>query len=290
MQGTNQKANALQCILAFFLQSTHTPYKVIDVLARLGISISTDAINSAIRSLSVESQNMLQHLGQSRLASYAYDNFDVDLKTHVPTVEKSNDSLKHLTSGLLFPLVHGVTQEHLRCSEELWKRSLLNPHVNEHQLPPKRTWRDLVVKLHHENLSDASALSRHDEFNAQMFLRDLCTYGPEYFHQFRTAIVDPDPIEQIPLVKTPILAARAMDVNNSTVSGNIQAIIELLQQGGITDPSDECTDSPDISQYVILVHGDLGTGEQIQAVQLRRSIQPPGIASSMSCSSLACFT
>ncbi|KIK72316.1 hypothetical protein PAXRUDRAFT_111408, partial [Paxillus rubicundulus Ve08.2h10] len=58
----------------------------------------------------------------SLLASYAYNNFDVDLKSQVLTVEKSNDSLKHLTSGLLFPLVHGVTIDDLKCSEELWKK------------------------------------------------------------------------------------------------------------------------------------------------------------------------
>ncbi|KAI6037302.1 hypothetical protein BKA83DRAFT_4042727, partial [Pisolithus microcarpus] len=65
-------------------------------------------------------------LGQSLLASYAYNNFDVDLKTLALTVEKSNDSLKHLTSGLLFPLVHGVTLNDLKCSEELWRKSALN--------------------------------------------------------------------------------------------------------------------------------------------------------------------
>ncbi|KIK73796.1 hypothetical protein PAXRUDRAFT_20490 [Paxillus rubicundulus Ve08.2h10] len=81
MQGTNQKSNTLQSILRLVLQSAHAPYKVIDTLARLGISISTDSINLAVQSLSVESQNALNHLGQSCLASYAYDNFDVDLKS-----------------------------------------------------------------------------------------------------------------------------------------------------------------------------------------------------------------
>ncbi|KIK26862.1 hypothetical protein PISMIDRAFT_75720, partial [Pisolithus microcarpus 441] len=58
----------------------------------------------------------------SLLASYTYDNFDVDLKTHPLTVERSNDSLKHLTSALLLPLVHGVTLSDLKCLEELWKK------------------------------------------------------------------------------------------------------------------------------------------------------------------------
>lgn len=85
MHGLNQKSNALQSLLGLFLQSAHTPYKVIDTLAHLGISVSTDTINLAIQSLSQESQNSLQRLGRSLLASYAYDNFDVDLWFDVPT-------------------------------------------------------------------------------------------------------------------------------------------------------------------------------------------------------------
>ncbi|KAI6022226.1 hypothetical protein PISMIDRAFT_79654, partial [Pisolithus microcarpus 441] len=266
----------LQSLLGLFLQSAHTPYKVIDTLAHLGISISADTINMAVQSLSKESHTSLQRLGRSLLASYAYDNFDVDLKTSAPTVERSNDSLKHLTSALLFPLVHGVTLSDLKCSEELWKKSALNLQADEPHSSPKLAWWDLL-KLHPERMDSNSKLSRHDRFNSWVFLVDLCTNGPEYFHQFRSKIEDPQPIEQIPTVKTPIYAARAMDINNSTVSGNIQAVIELLAQGGIADPmaaSDgSVLDSPDISEYVILVHGDLGTGERLQAAQLRRSIE-----------------
>ncbi|KAG6371291.1 hypothetical protein JVT61DRAFT_9760 [Boletus reticuloceps] len=282
MQGVNRKSNALQSIIGFFLQSVHAPYNVINTLAHLGISISTDAINMALRSLSIESEHTLQTLGQSLIASYAYDNFDVDLKTHTPTVEKSNESLKHLTSGLLFPLAHGVTPDDLRCSEELWKKSLLNPDGERGQC---RTWWDLV-NLHKPEAAEAQPTtnpkpSRYHQFNAWMFLNDLCTYGPEYFRQFKPMITHPDPIEQMPLVKMPIFAARAMDINNSTVSGNIRAVVELLKQGGVHESAqmglEEDTmddqDSPDISQHVILVHGDLGTAERLYAAQLRRSIE-----------------
>ncbi|KAI6165502.1 hypothetical protein EDD17DRAFT_1774941 [Pisolithus thermaeus] len=131
MQSMNQKVNALQSIIGIFLQSAHTLQKVINTLACIRILISTETINSAIRSLSAESQNHLQTLGQSLLALYAYDNFDVDLKSHLPTVEKSHDSLKHLTSGLLFPLGHGVTTKDLMCSEELWEQSVINSHVED---------------------------------------------------------------------------------------------------------------------------------------------------------------
>ncbi|KAI6095346.1 hypothetical protein F5141DRAFT_1068476 [Pisolithus sp. B1] len=266
-----------KCHAAIKLMSAHTLYKVIDTFTHLGISVSADTINMAVQSLLKESHNSLQHLGWSLLASYAYDNFDVDLKTHTLTVEKSNNSLKHLTSGFLFPLVHGVMLNDLKCLEELWRESVLNLQAGEPYSLPKLMWWDLL-KLYPEWMDPNSKLSHHDQFNAWAFLVNLCTNGLEYFHQFKSMIQDPHPIEQIPTVKTPIYAAHAMDINNSTVSGNIQVVTELLAQGGLADPMamlEENMDfnSPNISEYVILVHGDLGTGEWLQAAQLHHSIE-----------------
>ncbi|EGO04655.1 hypothetical protein SERLA73DRAFT_25834, partial [Serpula lacrymans var. lacrymans S7.3] len=104
MQSTNLKSNALQSVIGIFLQSSYSPEKVIDAMARMGVSISQSAIHSAIRLLSAESHRNIRALGQTMLASYVYDNFDVDLKSHQPVAKKSSDTLKHLTSGLLFPL------------------------------------------------------------------------------------------------------------------------------------------------------------------------------------------
>ncbi|KAG2051583.1 hypothetical protein BDR06DRAFT_850746, partial [Suillus hirtellus] len=123
MQSSNQNLNALQSIFGIFLQSMHTPQRVIETLSRMGVSISVHAINAAIMSLSAESRHAIRALGQTLLAAYAYDNFDVDLKKTVHTVGESEDTLIHLTSGLLFPLQHGVTCEDLRCSSTLWANS-----------------------------------------------------------------------------------------------------------------------------------------------------------------------
>jgi hypothetical protein len=52
-------------------------------------------------------------MGQTLLVGYAYDNFDIDFKTNVPSIEKSGETLTHLTSGTLIHLDHGVTHEDL---------------------------------------------------------------------------------------------------------------------------------------------------------------------------------
>ncbi|KAG1846521.1 hypothetical protein C8R48DRAFT_616294, partial [Suillus tomentosus] len=259
--------NALQSIFGIFLQSMHTPQRVIETLSRMGVSISVHAINAAITSLSAESRHAIQALGQTLLAAYAYDNFDVDLKKTVHTVGESEDMLIHLTSGLLFPLQHGVTCKDLRCSSTLWENSSLNPHVNT-STALKDRWKD-PLNLHSDPL-DATGLSHRDHFNSWKMLSDLVNFGPPYFCQFKDQLCDPETVEAIPVIKTPILAARAMHVCNSTASGNIRSVVELLQQGGIKDPveiDNPDTDMPDMSEYVILFHGDFGTGEHLLAAQ-----------------------
>ncbi|KAG2341212.1 hypothetical protein BDR05DRAFT_888554, partial [Suillus weaverae] len=97
---------------------------------------------------------------------------------------------------------------------------------------------------------------------------------PLYFTQFKDRLHEPELVEGIPIVKTPTVAASAMDVSNSTVAGNIQSIINLLEQGGIVEPdSFDDPEIPDISEYIIMFHGDLGTGEQLQAVQQLHAIE-----------------
>ncbi|KAJ7212805.1 hypothetical protein C8J57DRAFT_982743, partial [Mycena rebaudengoi] len=107
MQSRNSKCNALESVFGIFLHSTNTPEKVIQALSHMGISISQTAILRAIHSLSTETVETLRDLGQTLLVSYAYDNFDINFPTLVPTVEKAADPLTHLTSGVVICLEHG---------------------------------------------------------------------------------------------------------------------------------------------------------------------------------------
>ncbi|KAG2140008.1 hypothetical protein BD769DRAFT_1350350, partial [Suillus cothurnatus] len=103
-------------------------------------------------------------------------------------------------------------------------------------------------------------------FNSWKILSDLIEYGPTYFCQFKDHLGHPESVEMIPMAKTKILASQAMDISNSTVSGNINSVLELLKQGNIEDPA-ECDPLQriDVSEYIVLFHSDLGTGEHLQA-------------------------
>jgi len=151
------------------------------------------------------SHRAIQQLGRTLLAAYAYDNFDVNLKSTNHTIEHSTETLKHLTSGLLFPLMHGVVQDDLRCSQTLWERSLLNPQANQSNRGPQRGWEDLL-SLHHDR-PDEAGLMRRDQFNSWKMLSDIITFGPTYFSGFKEHLHDLETVEQIPVVKTPIVTA-----------------------------------------------------------------------------------
>jgi hypothetical protein len=147
MQSMNRQCNMLASTIGIFLHSCNTPVKVTKILSLMGVSISTKSIHNMINSLSRDSQHSIRSLSQTLTAAYAYDNFDVDLKKSVPTVENSTDTLIHMTSGDLMQLEH-VSAEELRCSQLLWEASFLNP-LNIFQ--PQRSYRDLF-SLHPEQV------------------------------------------------------------------------------------------------------------------------------------------
>ena len=278
LQGTNQKCNQLKAVFGIFLHSCNTPEKVIDALAHMGISISIDAIHDAIRSLSLETYETLRKMGQTLLVAYAYDNFDIDFKTHLPTVEKVHDTLVHLTSGVLIQLEHGVTLDDLRCSEALWKKSYLNPKAKPSEVPPAGTHEDLET-LHPES-DHPSGLTRRQRYISWKFRPDLFDCGPQYFRKFKEELGKPEWVEKVPVVKMRHVPARAMDVNQSKVSGNIRAIANLLEQGGVGDPdegmeedSEYERDVVDMREFVILFHGNLGTFEQVLSVLQQRALE-----------------
>ena len=118
-------------------------------------------------------------MGRTLLVAYAYNNFDIDFKTHVPTIEaKSHNMLTHLTSGTLIQLEHRVTLEDLKCSEMLWKRSPLNPKAHPSDIPPVRSHEDLE-NLHPE-ADHPSGLTHRQRYILWKFRSDLYKYCNGY--------------------------------------------------------------------------------------------------------------
>lgn len=115
-----------------------------------------------------------------------------------------------------------------------------------------------------------SQFSCHMEFKVWILLRDLIESGLDYFKSFSSLLQYPDPIEErIPVEKTRITPVQSMDIPNSTVDGNISTIEKILEQTGLAELDKE-EDTININPYIILFHGDLGTGERIQTAKRQR--------------------
>ncbi|KAF7353120.1 hypothetical protein MSAN_01499400 [Mycena sanguinolenta] len=242
------------------------------------------AIRRAIHSLSAETVDTLRDMGQTLLVGYAYDNFDINFPTLVPTIEKAADPLTHLTSGALIYLEHGVVREDLECSEELWKKSPLNPYLPARPSQPSHNLNNL-----HPEADHPSGLTRRERWNAWKFQSDLYEHGDPAFSSRLEALTLPESVEQIPIVKMRYAPARSMDINQSTHAGNISAVENLLSQGGVgalPSPLNPLEKDPakiaqfkrtrqlvSVLKYIVLFFGDLGTYERVQGVLLRRSIE-----------------
>ncbi|KAI0258558.1 hypothetical protein BC834DRAFT_812807, partial [Gloeopeniophorella convolvens] len=62
----------------------------------------------------------LRALASTRLASFVYDNFEMDFKSWQQNVDKPGSTLVHATSAFAFPLEHGVVPDDLKCANQLW--------------------------------------------------------------------------------------------------------------------------------------------------------------------------
>ena len=266
LQSSNQNCNALQSIIGVFLKSCNAPETVCEFLAHAGLSLSTTSINNAVTNLSREADSKIRELGTSFLTSYAYDNLDIDLKHSVPTLENSQETLIHLTSGTMLPL-HDVALDDLNCSDQLWAKSRLNPDI------PRNTVQKVdIVDLMgiHPEQDHPSGLLRDERFNAWKFLHDLLNYGPEAFQKYKVKLGDPEVVDAIPLKKTTQVPNTALDVAPSTPAQNAEALEAFFKQAGIGDPK-ENAHMQSTGNFVVLVFGDLLTGERIRSLMESRS-------------------
>ncbi|TFK18253.1 hypothetical protein FA15DRAFT_649673 [Coprinopsis marcescibilis] len=280
MNHASQRCNSLQSVVGIFLHSCNTSETVCELLARFGLSISTTSINEAVNSLSKEAGEEARRIGQQLMVSYAYDNLDVTLKHGTPTVEQSDETLHHFTTGTLLPLNHGVTSEDLDCSKELWKTSPHNPANRPDpvtkKLNPNTCTRpeipfECLYTVHAEpDKVHPTGLTRSQRFMAWKILDDLIHHGPDYFQRFSTLNGQPEEVEKIPITKTTQTPLRIIDISPSTPSNNATALTSFFLQAGVGESAKDQR-LRELFNRVILVFGDLLTGQHINSLQDSRA-------------------
>lgn len=217
-----------------------------------------------VNSLSIKSVDHIWSLVWTLTASFAYDNFNMEFKSHAPIIKKHGDSLKHAMSAIIFPLINTTVQD-LMCSDELWSTDPIYPYIQNHQKWPIRGLESFLPT------STELSPSMHICILVWHFRHALVTFC-EPFKIHWTKLECPKTINQIPLTKTEYVPCHAMDINQSTADGQCNILQRLCKQGGIGS----VLDNPgvcDINSYVQLVHGDLHTGELIETTKQSHSIE-----------------
>lgn len=264
----NQMCNGFATNFGLFLHASGTSHRVIQALAQIGLSTSSKTIDRIVTSLSKETSKTMQAAGQSLSYMVAYDNLVIDFGSPGQSViEKSQKSLWNLTTGTL--INHHFDSEDLRCANEVRITDRYNDQV-VHTHEPQYTYDDLL------NIGTDNPANAHPLFFAWLLRSVLCTHGPAFFRQFQANVGSPASIEQLPIRKTEQVPVQAMVYDNSSVSGNINTVDDITAQAGIKRQSEVDASAagapPNISEYVLIVSGDLGTGERIETGKRRRAM------------------
>src|SRR5258708_23907562 len=98
------------------------------MLAHGGWSVSVTAIGKMVKSLMMETQQIIQELSKDGLCAIAYDNLDFNFKPKEATIENPS-TFESITTGTFILMGHGATLDNLQFSDsdKLWKKSSLNP-------------------------------------------------------------------------------------------------------------------------------------------------------------------
>ncbi|KAG5640304.1 hypothetical protein DXG03_009294, partial [Asterophora parasitica] len=223
-----------------------------------------------VSSLSEKSRTEIQRTASSLSASFAYDNFDMDFKSWLPTLEKPGSTLKHATSGLVFTLDPklGVVPDDFKCSAAMWDTDPNNISIPDENRRRQYTWMDCPPS---NLLEPPNTPSRPIRIIAWHFRHALLTFVDDFAH-FRDKLGSLETNLQVPPTKAPFEPCRSMDINQSTSDGQAQIIENILSQAHLGDPTDH-PGVADIREHVSLWHGDLRTGELIDLAWRSRSIE-----------------
>ena len=173
------------------------------------------------------------------------------------------------TSATAIPLYGVGDLGVLRCSAQLWEKDTKNPSPSS--IPVKLDVDDLSG-LHAQSSTQKVARERLSPLlKAYMWhIRSILVHQGEYFGSLAPHLGQPDTVNQIPIHQTTQIPCCSMNVKESIPDGNIEVLECLLHQGGIREPADKNFDvkyDVNMTESVLLVHGDLLTKEQLDTVQ-----------------------
>ncbi|KAF8327707.1 uncharacterized protein EI90DRAFT_3126663 [Cantharellus anzutake] len=247
----NGHCNALQVKNSFYLAASNASKSVCAWAAHCGLAVSLSASERLRISLIINQKALNKRLGPTCVTNIAYDNCDFKFSVGQPTDLKDR-TFESITTGLFFAPPKEVLPQHLEYAQWLWDTHPNNPMAIN--IAPTINPTDAIL------MSEASfKLAEHFQWHIASVLIE------QYFPEMRSHLIDPPSTFSLPPRKTEFSTAEAVYAKASTIDGNIEAITSLLDQSGIAKGVFE--------KYVVLIHGDLGTMEKIEAILNSRQIE-----------------
>ncbi|OSD06942.1 hypothetical protein PYCCODRAFT_1449702 [Trametes coccinea BRFM310] len=197
-----------------------------------------------LKLLSDSSMSVAQRKAQSHRLANVYDNINMLFKVAEQILGRK-DALQNGTCATAFEL-HDASLDDMRTADVV--ESLAHA--------PPLSLEDVLLS------SDENALlTRCLEHTV---LRIIVTYGGERFARFRKEVEATVPVteDQIPLHKTEIYPLPAMNIDESSTTGNADVLCEIYKALKLD------IDSPDFTQYVKVISGD-----QLSISRIRSLIQ-----------------
>ncbi|KAF8335733.1 uncharacterized protein EI90DRAFT_3152773 [Cantharellus anzutake] len=252
LHGCNEQCNALQVKNSFYLAASNASKSVRQWAAHAGLAVSPSSLDSLRMSLIRDQKELNKSLGSTRIVNLAYDNCDFKFGVGQPT-DLKDCTFESITTGLFFAPPKEVLPEHLEYAESIWDSHPNNP--NAPNVPPMITFADVLPT------TEATVrIMAHCRWHITSVLIE------EHFPELRSHLLDPPSTFQLSPQQMLYSTAEAVYAKASTIDGNIDAIMSLLQQSGIVEAGV-------FEKYIILVHGDLGTVEKVEGILRSRRIE-----------------
>lgn len=253
---SNQKFNAFQAVIGFFLESKQCPEVILEMAAHMGISVSIQSISRMVNSLSRKAEERIKNLGPS---NHIYDNFDMEFPVAHPTPDHQKVHLS-ATAATFVPYQDVDHSLDLRFTQELRETSEYNinlspddPRIYKPQFDDVYPTTPLTEHGEDQEMSPYDALAWH-------FRSILIEHGGTGFAQFKSKLGQPASIQSLPVKKTSQHPGRAMHADESIYDGNWEVLLHLCQQKDWLDA--------ELELFLELFHSDLATRERLE--ELRR--------------------
>ncbi|KAF9929824.1 hypothetical protein BGZ65_005623 [Modicella reniformis] len=194
----SRNSNCLQAMIGLFLHGTSTQRKVIDVLSHAGLSVSSSSIFRMLEELTNDAQRRVRKAVKEKAWFLVYDNINLAKRKHDQRIHNRDAFENGATATVIINERLGV----------------LKPLKPAYQ---KLTFKDLIPNQDNEN---------HLRNVSRFHLIDVLR---RHYEQFKSCSNDPPEKNVLPQEKTKMHPLAAMPIDQSTVDGNLQILVNIVK-------------------------------------------------------------